>query len=78
MLAIELLTLLDESSTEITIEIAIVILEICGKKLNEIYGKKMNGVFDKLNYILYNENIDERVNNIYYYNSYLVTFRIIF
>ncbi|XP_025417781.1 pre-mRNA-splicing factor CWC22 homolog isoform X1 [Sipha flava] len=63
MLAIELLTLLDESSTEITIEIAIVILEICGKKLNEIYGKKMNGVFDKLNYILYNENIDERIQN---------------
>lgn len=74
MLAIELLTLLDKSLSVITIEIAIVILEVCGKKLNEIFEKKIYDIFDKLHYILYNENLDERVINIYCYYYYLELF----
>lgn len=64
ILAIELLTLVVKSLTAVTIEIAIIILEICGKKVNEVHQRDINDIIKGFRYILQNEEIDERVINI--------------
>lgn len=70
MLAIELITLLLGSTrTAVSVEAAIVILEICGKKLSEIHKKRMDGILDVMHSISLDEQLHEKVNeNIFLFN----------
>lgn len=62
MLAIELLTLLLGSmQTTVSIEAAIVILEICGKKVREIHRKRMDAILNIMHSISLNEQLHEKV-----------------
>lgn len=70
MLAIELLTLLLGSlQTAVSIEAAIVILEICGKKVSEVHKKRMDAILDIMHSISLDEQLHEKVNeNLFLFN----------
>lgn len=63
-MAVELLTIFFHCGDSLAIKIAIVILEVCGKKLSQIHEDTLNVVFDRVCKLLNNEELYEEVNNI--------------
>lgn len=61
ILALELLTLLVESPTDDSVEVAIAFLKECGQKLTEVSAKGVNAIFEMLRNILHDGSLDKRV-----------------
>ncbi|XP_050685101.1 pre-mRNA-splicing factor CWC22 homolog [Leptidea sinapis] len=61
ILALELLTLLVESPTDDSVEVAIAFLKECGLKLTEVSSKGVNAIFEMLRNILHEGQLDKRV-----------------
>jgi len=61
-LAIEILTNLLEKQDILSIDIAIVLLEICGKKISEAHKDILNEVFDNILNFLNNRQLNTEVN----------------
>ncbi|XP_022168926.1 pre-mRNA-splicing factor CWC22 homolog isoform X2 [Myzus persicae] len=57
--AVELLTIFFHCGDSLAIKIAIVILEVCGKKLSQIHEDTLNVVFDRVCKLLNNEELYE-------------------
>ncbi|RVE50353.1 hypothetical protein evm_005019 [Chilo suppressalis] len=61
ILALELLTLLVETPTDDSVEVAIAFLKECGQKLTEVSSKGVNAIFEMLRNILHEGQVDKRV-----------------
>lgn len=61
ILALELLTLLVETPTDDSVEVAIAFLKECGQKLTEVSSKGVNAIFEMLRNILHEGHLDKRV-----------------
>lgn len=61
ILALEILTLLVETPTDDSVEVAIAFLKECGQKLTEVTGKGVNAIFEMLKNILHEGKLDKRV-----------------
>lgn len=61
ILALELLTLLVETPTDDSVEVAIAFLKECGQKLTEVSSKGVNAIFEMLRNILHEGQLDKRV-----------------
>ncbi|KAJ9599114.1 hypothetical protein L9F63_010382, partial [Diploptera punctata] len=61
IVALEILTLLIESPTDDSVEVAIAFLKECGMKLMEVSSKGMNAIFEMLRNILHEGQLDKRV-----------------
>uniref|UniRef100_A0A914WI86 Lethal protein 858 n=1 Tax=Plectus sambesii TaxID=2011161 RepID=A0A914WI86_9BILA len=62
VLALEVLTLLLESPTDDSVEVAIAFLKECGAKLTEVTPRGINAIFDRLRSILHeSKDLDKRV-----------------
>ncbi|BES93579.1 MA3 [Nesidiocoris tenuis] len=61
ILGLELLTLLVESPTDDSVEVAIAFLKEAGQKLAEVSSKGSNAIFDMLRNILHEGKLDKRV-----------------
>ncbi|KAK0070802.1 hypothetical protein PV325_014046, partial [Microctonus aethiopoides] len=61
ILALELLTLLVETPTDDSVEVAIAFLKECGMKLAEVSRKGMEAIFEMLRHILHEGQLDKRV-----------------
>uniref|UniRef100_A0A1B0C9A9 MI domain-containing protein n=1 Tax=Lutzomyia longipalpis TaxID=7200 RepID=A0A1B0C9A9_LUTLO len=61
ILALEILTLLVESPTDDSVEVAIAFLKECGQKLTEVTAKGVNAIFEMLKNILHEGKLDKRV-----------------
>ncbi|XP_067007944.2 pre-mRNA-splicing factor CWC22 homolog [Anabrus simplex] len=61
ILALEILTLLVESPTDDSVEVAIAFLKECGAKLTEVSNKGMHAIFEMLRNILHEGQLDKRV-----------------
>lgn len=61
ILALEILTLLVESPTDDSVEVAIAFLKECGQKLTEVSGKGVHAIFEMLKNILHEGKLEKRV-----------------
>lgn len=61
ILALEILTLLVESPTDDSVEVAIAFLKECGQKLSEVSPKGINAIFEMLRNILHEGQLDKRI-----------------
>lgn len=61
ILALEILTLLVETPTDDSVEVAIAFLKECGQKLTEVTGKGVNAIFEMLKNILHEGRLEKRV-----------------
>lgn len=61
ILALEILTLLVESPTDDSVEVAIAFLKECGMKLLEVSSKGMHAIFEMLRNILHEGELEKRV-----------------
>lgn len=61
ILALEILTLLVESPTDDSVEVAIAFLKESGQKLTEVSAKGVNAIFEMLRNILHEGKLDKRV-----------------
>ncbi|GAB0089233.1 Pre-mRNA-splicing factor CWC22 homolog [Sergentomyia squamirostris] len=61
ILSLEILTLLVESPTDDSVEVAIAFLKECGQKLTEVTSKGVNAIFEMLKNILHEGKLDKRV-----------------
>lgn len=61
ILALEILTLLVETPTDDSVEVAIAFLKECGQKLTEVSGKGVNAIFEMLKNILHEGRLEKRV-----------------
>lgn len=61
ILALEILTLLVETPTDDSVEVAIAFLKECGQKLTEVTSKGVNAIFEMLKNILHEGKLDQRV-----------------
>ncbi|XP_052757815.1 pre-mRNA-splicing factor CWC22 homolog [Galleria mellonella] len=61
ILALELLTLLVETPTDDSVEVAIAFLKECGQKLTEVSSKGVSAIFEMLRNILHEGQLDKRV-----------------
>lgn len=61
ILALEILTLLVETPTDDSVEVAIAFLKECGQKLSEVSGKGINAIFEMLKNILHEGKLEQRV-----------------
>lgn len=61
ILALEILTLLVETPTDDSVEVAIAFLKECGMKLQEVSSKGINAIFEMLKNILHEGKLDKRV-----------------
>lgn len=61
ILALEILTLLVESPTDDSVEVAIAFLKECGQKLTEVTGKGVTAIFEMLKNILHEGKLEKRV-----------------
>ncbi|KAM3959108.1 pre-mRNA-splicing factor nucampholin [Aphomia sociella] len=61
ILALELLTLLVETPTDDSVEVAIAFLKESGQKLTEVSSKGVNAIFEMLRNILHEGQLDKRV-----------------
>ncbi|KAK3591689.1 hypothetical protein CHS0354_040617 [Potamilus streckersoni] len=61
VLSLEILTLLLETPTDDSVEVAIGFLKECGKKLTEVSQRGINAIFERLRNILHEGTIDTRV-----------------
>ena len=60
VLALEILTLLLESPTDDSVEIAISFLKECGQKLTEVSPRGINAIFERLRHVLHESKLDKR------------------
>ena len=63
-MALEILTLLIETPTDDSVEVAISFLKECGMKLMEVSKKGLHAIFEMLRNILHEGNLDKRVSDI--------------
>ncbi|CAG2062241.1 unnamed protein product, partial [Timema podura] len=61
IIALEILTLLVESPTDDSVEVAIAFLKECGMKLMEVSNKGVHAIFEMLRNILHEGQLDKRV-----------------
>lgn len=61
ILALEILTLLVESPTDDSVEVAISFLKECGQKLTEVSSKGTNAIFEMLRNILHEGQLEKRI-----------------
>nr|CAD7606483.1 unnamed protein product [Timema genevievae] len=61
IIALEILTLLVESPTDDSVEVAIAFLKECGMKLMEVSNKGIHAIFEMLRNILHEGQLDKRV-----------------
>lgn len=61
ILALEILTLLVETPTDDSVEVAIAFLKECGQKLTEVSSKGVNAILEMLRNILHEGQLDKRV-----------------
>ncbi|KRT86483.1 hypothetical protein AMK59_1032, partial [Oryctes borbonicus] len=61
ILALEILTLLVESPTDDSVEVAISFLKECGQKLTEVSSKGINAIFEMLRNILHEGKLEKRI-----------------
>lgn len=61
ILALEILTLLVETPTDDSVEVAIAFLKECGQKLTEVTGKGVHAIFEMLKNILHEGKLEKRV-----------------
>lgn len=61
ILALEILTLLVESPTDDSVEVAIAFLKECGQKLTEVSSKGINAIFEMLRNILHEGQLEKRI-----------------
>lgn len=61
ILALEILTLLVESPTDDSVEVAIAFLKECGQKLTEVSPKGINAIFEMLRNILHEGQLEKRI-----------------
>lgn len=64
IVALEILTLLIESPTDDSVEVAIAFLKECGMKLMEVSNKGMLAIFEMLRNILHEGQLDKRVSSL--------------
>jgi pre-mRNA-splicing factor CWC22 len=67
ILALEMLTLLLETPTDDSGEVAIAFLKECGMKLMEVSNKGILVIFEKLRNILHEGQLDKRVSSVLIY-----------
>jgi pre-mRNA-splicing factor CWC22 len=60
VLALEILTLLLESPTDDSVEIAISFLKECGQKLTEVSPRGIHAIFERLRNVLHESKLDKR------------------
>ena len=60
LLALEILTLLLDSPTDDSVEVAITFLKECGQKLSEVSPRGINAIFESLRTVLHESNLDKR------------------
>lgn len=61
ILSLEILTLLVESPTDDSVEVAISFLKECGQKLTEVSSKGINAIFEMLRNILHEGQLEKRI-----------------
>ncbi|XP_066149574.1 pre-mRNA-splicing factor CWC22 homolog [Euwallacea fornicatus] len=61
ILALEILTLLIETPTDDSIEVAIAFLKECGQKLSEVSSRGINAIFEMLRNILHEGKLEKRI-----------------
>lgn len=61
ILALEILTLLVETPTDDSVEVAIAFLKECGMKLQEVSSKGVNAIFEMLKNILHEGKLEKRI-----------------
>lgn len=61
ILALEILTLLVETPSSDSVEVAIAFLKECGQKLTEVSGKGVNAIFEMLKNVLHEGRLEKRV-----------------
>ena len=61
ILALEILTLLVETPTDDSVEVAIAFLKECGQKLTEVSNKGINAIFEMLRNILHEGQLEKRI-----------------
>jgi len=64
IVALEILTLLLETPTDDSVEVAIAFLKECGMKLMEVSNKGMLAIFETLRNILHEGHLDKRVSSL--------------
>ena len=60
LIALEILTLLLDSPTDDSVEVAITFLKECGQKLSEVSPRGINAIFESLRTVLHESNLDKR------------------
>ena len=60
VLALEILTLLLESPTDDSVEVAITFLKECGQKLAEVSPRGIHAIFESLRHVLHESKLDKR------------------
>ncbi len=60
VLALEILTLLLESPTDDSVEVAIIFLKECGQKLTEVSPRGIHAIFESLRRVLHESLLDKR------------------
>ena len=60
LLSLEVLTLLLDSPTDDSVEVAITFLRECGQKLSEVSPRGINAIFESLRTVLHESNLDKR------------------
>ena len=60
LLALEILTLLLDSPTDDSVEVAITFLKECGQKLSEVSPRGINAIFEGLRTVLHESTLDKR------------------
>ncbi|XP_030747877.1 pre-mRNA-splicing factor CWC22 homolog [Sitophilus oryzae] len=61
ILALEILTLLIETPTDDSVEVAIAFLKECGQKLTEVSSRGINAIFEMLRNILHEGQLEKRI-----------------
>ena len=60
LISLEILTLLLDSPTDDSVEVAINFLKECGQKLSEVSPRGINAIFESLRTVLHESNLDKR------------------
>ena len=60
LISLEILTLLLDSPTDDSVEVAITFLRECGQKLSEVSPRGINAIFESLRTVLHESNLDKR------------------
>ena len=60
VLSLEILTLLLQTPTDDSVEVAISFLKECGQKLTEVSPRGIHAIFDRLRNVLHESSLDKR------------------